>query len=72
MNSTHAIYQRRAHTGLFFLMPFLCVVVAATALPVMSVEGTSVQLPCDVTAPSHDKVYMVLWFKDDAGLPLYR
>ncbi|XP_034239115.1 neural cell adhesion molecule 2-like [Thrips palmi] len=43
----------------------------ATALPVMSVEGTSVQLPCDVTAPSHDKVYMVLWFKDDAGLPLY-
>ncbi len=43
-----------------------------TAHTVMAVEGTAVQLPCDVQAPSHDKVYMVLWFRDDAGLPLYR
>lgn len=42
-----------------------------TAHTVMAVEGTAVQLPCDVQAPSHDKVYMVLWFRDDAGLPLY-
>ncbi|KAG8222025.1 hypothetical protein J437_LFUL002787 [Ladona fulva] len=39
---------------------------------VEAVLGRSVQLPCDVTPPGHDKVYMVFWFRDDAGIPLYR
>ncbi|XP_046402155.1 uncharacterized protein LOC124168089 [Ischnura elegans] len=38
---------------------------------VEAVLGRSVQLPCDVTPPGHDKVYMVFWFRDDAGIPLY-
>jgi len=37
-----------------------------------AVEGKSVELPCNVTPPGHDKVYMVFWFRDDAGIPLYR
>ncbi|XP_026480006.1 hemicentin-1-like [Ctenocephalides felis] len=38
---------------------------------VEAVEGHSVSLPCSVTPPNHDKVYMVFWFQDDAGIPLY-
>jgi hypothetical protein len=37
-----------------------------------AVEGKSVELPCNVTPPGHDKVYMVFWFRDSAGIPLYR
>ncbi|XP_055644329.1 neural cell adhesion molecule 1-like [Toxorhynchites rutilus septentrionalis] len=36
-----------------------------------AVEGRRISLPCPLSAPSRDKVYMVLWFKDDAGIPLY-
>ncbi|KAL5282152.1 hypothetical protein ACFFRR_005408 [Megaselia abdita] len=35
-----------------------------------AVEGKSVHLPCPITAPLQD-VYMVLWFKDNGGIPLY-
>ncbi|XP_066907688.1 nephrin [Halyomorpha halys] len=38
---------------------------------VEGVEGKSVELPCNITPPGHDKVYMVFWFKDEAGIPLY-
>uniref|UniRef100_A0A1A9UXK5 Ig-like domain-containing protein n=1 Tax=Glossina austeni TaxID=7395 RepID=A0A1A9UXK5_GLOAU len=36
-----------------------------------AVEGKSVSLPCPISAPLDD-VYMVLWFRDNAGIPLYR
>lgn len=36
-----------------------------------AVEGKSVSLPCPLSAPLDD-VYMVLWFRDNAGIPLYR
>ncbi|XP_075150849.1 sidestep II transmembrane protein [Haematobia irritans] len=35
-----------------------------------AVEGKSVSLPCPISAPLDD-VYMVLWFRDNAGIPLY-
>ncbi|XP_055848345.1 uncharacterized protein LOC129913608 isoform X2 [Episyrphus balteatus] len=35
-----------------------------------AVEGKSVTLPCPIEAPLQD-VYMVLWFRDNAGIPLY-
>ncbi|XP_050319373.1 neural cell adhesion molecule 1-B isoform X3 [Bactrocera neohumeralis] len=35
-----------------------------------AVEGKSVSLPCPISAPLSD-VYMVLWFRDNAGIPLY-
>ncbi|XP_058060539.1 protein turtle homolog A-like [Anopheles bellator] len=38
---------------------------------IQAVEGRKISLPCPLSAPSRDKVYMVLWFKDDAGIPLY-
>nr|XP_016944652.1 neural cell adhesion molecule 1 [Drosophila suzukii] len=37
---------------------------------VEAVEGKSVSLPCPITEPL-DNVYMVLWFRDNAGIPLY-
>ena len=40
---------------------------------VLSAEGLDVDLPCDVTPPkSGDRINMVLWFKDEEGVPLYR
>lgn len=39
---------------------------------VQAVEGSRISLPCPLNPPSRDKVYMVLWFRDDAGIPLYR
>jgi hypothetical protein len=41
-------------------------------IEVQAVEGRTIALPCSLLAPSRDKVYMVLWFRDDAGIPLYR
>lgn len=40
---------------------------------VEAVLGKTAKLPCDIT-PEHkdDRVYMVLWFKENAGKPLYR
>ncbi|XP_037957726.1 neural cell adhesion molecule 1-A [Teleopsis dalmanni] len=35
-----------------------------------AVEGKSVSLPCPLSSPLDD-VYMVLWFRDNAGIPLY-
>ncbi|XP_031617439.1 nephrin-like isoform X2 [Contarinia nasturtii] len=40
-------------------------------IDVQAVEGNRISLPCPLIAPSRDKVYMVLWFRDDAGIPLY-
>lgn len=40
---------------------------------VWATEGDNVDLPCDITPPTpEDSVNMVLWFKDNAGIPLYR
>ncbi|XP_014478180.1 PREDICTED: hemicentin-2 [Dinoponera quadriceps] len=39
---------------------------------VWAVEGENVELPCDITPPTpSDSVNMVLWFKDEVGIPLY-
>nr|XP_029724977.1 neural cell adhesion molecule 1-B-like [Aedes albopictus] len=43
----------------------------AVSSEIQAVEGRKISLPCPLSAPSRDKVYMVLWFKDDAGIPLY-
>lgn len=54
----------------FIILSYLYV--AVVAIDVQAVEGKSVVLPCDIVPPNHDKVYMVFWFQDDAGIPLYR
>jgi dual oxidase maturation factor 1 len=37
-----------------------------------AVEGRRVSLPCPLTTPSREKAYMVLWFKNDVKIPIYR
>lgn len=39
---------------------------------VEAIEGQQAQLYCPMTAPNTDKINMVLWFKDDVGVPIYR
>ena len=50
----------------------VCVVLSVPALSVTVVQGTDALLPCDVNDRRHDHVNMVLWFKDQSGVPLYR
>jgi hypothetical protein len=39
---------------------------------IQAVEGMKAELPCDISSGHQDKVHMVFWFRDDAGIPLYR
>ncbi|XP_030763471.1 nephrin-like [Sitophilus oryzae] len=45
--------------------------IMVAAQEIQAVEGRSVSLPCDVTPPGHDKVYMVFWFQHGSGYPIY-
>lgn len=57
---------------LFRFMNFIWYFFAVRTIDVQAVEGNRISLPCPLVPPSRDKVYMVLWFRDDAGIPLYR
>lgn len=39
---------------------------------VEAIEGQQAHLYCPMTIPTADKINMVLWFKDDVGVPIYR
>ena len=39
---------------------------------VEAIEGQSTSLFCPLTTPTADKINMVLWFKNNDGIPLYR
>jgi len=56
-----------SHPCYFFLL------VTVSTVGVDAVLGRSVTLPCDIEPTTReDRVYMVLWFRDSAGKPLYR
>jgi hypothetical protein len=49
------------------------VFVAVPIVDVQGVLGKKTMLPCDITPHDRDDaVYMVLWFKEADGEPLYR
>ena len=40
---------------------------------VVSVEGDSAHLPCDISPPHpKERVHIVLWYRSDEGEPIYR
>ena len=40
---------------------------------VVSVEGSSAHLPCDVSPPNpKERLGLVLWYRRDEGEPIYR
>ncbi|XP_049786342.1 hemicentin-2-like [Schistocerca cancellata] len=69
-------------SGVFLLLLCSCLAVRAhwdeddddrvSTEAVDAVLGRSVTLPCDIEpATREDRVYMVLWFRDDVGKPIY-
>lgn len=46
---------------------------AVSTVAVEAVLGRTAILPCDIEPEAKDdRVYMVLWFRESAGKPLYR
>uniref|UniRef100_A0A182PIX6 Ig-like domain-containing protein n=1 Tax=Anopheles epiroticus TaxID=199890 RepID=A0A182PIX6_9DIPT len=44
-----------------------------STVTVEAVLGRTATLPCDIEPEElNDRVYMVLWFRESAGKPLYR
>ena len=40
---------------------------------VVSVEGSSAHLPCDISPPdARERLALVLWYRRDEGEPFYR
>lgn len=51
----------------------ISVFVSVTTVGVEAVLGRSTSLPCDIEPDARDdRVYMVLWFREKAGKPLYK
>lgn len=56
---------------LVFFLAYICFSVSTTS--VEAVLGKTATLPCDIEPEERDdRVYMVLWFRESAGKPLYR
>lgn len=56
------------YNSLFFSFFFL-----VATFEVSAVLGRTARLPCDIEPSTReDRVYMVLWFRDDAVKPIYR
>ncbi len=40
---------------------------------VVALANSSVNLPCDISLPNnHERVTLILWYREDLGLPVYR
>lgn len=35
-------------------------------------SGRTAELPCDITPPTLDSLYLVLWYKNDSDFPIYK
>ena len=55
-----------------FLTPLFLFFFSVPEVSVSAVQGSSVELPCNLTAPIFgDRVRLVLWFKNDSNRPIY-
>lgn len=69
----HVAHRTLTHSRLFF---FPLTPTCAAPVPITSVQavlGRQAMLPCDITPLERDEaVFMVLWYREGDGEPLYR
>ena len=55
------------------LQCYIALLSALDTVDIRGVVGHQLSLPCDLTPPhQNETVYLVLWYREDQGEPLYR
>lgn len=68
----HDMFELHIITLLIFFFHFW-IFIAVGSMDVDAVLGHTATLPCEITPDTReDRVYMVLWFRENSGKPLYR
>ena len=40
---------------------------------IVGLSGGNVNLPCDISLPNnHERVSLILWYREDLGVPIFR
>lgn len=66
----HMSSNPTVHISLHFAL--IVLLLSAPITNVEAIEGQQAHLYCPMTTPASDKINMVLWFRDDVGVPIYR
>ena len=55
-----------------FLIDYSIILKAVKLEKVSVLRGKTAELPCDITPPTLDSLYLVLWYKNDSDFPIYK
>ena len=68
------VYNSNNHLFSFtFVVLFSFSSLVAVPLERVSVSaGRTAELPCDISPPPLDSLYLVLWYKNDSDFPIYK
>lgn len=56
--------------GADLIVGFIAIAVVVDKVTV--VTGSRAELPCDISSPPLDSLYLVLWYKNDSDFPIFK
>jgi hypothetical protein len=60
-------------TSIYLINCVFLPLLGGNATLIVGLSGGSVNLPCDISLPNnHERVALVLWYREDLGVPIYR
>ena len=60
--------QNEVHSFIFLSLFLFAVRIEKASV----VTGRTAELPCDISPPAMDSLYLVLWYKNDSDFPIYK